>query len=302
MKGFAMLKSKLWSLSAGMVLLVGTAFAIIVPVGGASARVGVTGATEGGPRGMPPAQAERVLYVGTDIQADEVISTGTDDRAHVIFIDGTTITIGPNSRLTIDRFVYDPNTQKGELSITASKGVLRVIGGKISKSQAINVTTPSASMGIRGGILIADVEESKPGGPGQGPSPGQTTSYLIFGDSLTVTANGQTQTTTKPGHQIVTPNGGTPGAPTLILQGSLTTALAALDGVPGGTKALSTAISSIIDSNLSNKQMMAQLDALLQGIINDYARATVGRGTSNITLPNSGQQLTQQTQPVGSSN
>jgi hypothetical protein len=240
--------------------------------------------------------------VGTEIQADEVITTGSDDRAHVIFIDGTTITIGPNARLTIDKYVYDPNTQKGELSVTASKGVLRVIGGKISKSQAINVTTPSASMGIRGGILIVDVEEGSPGGPGQSSLPPQTIAYLVFGDSLTVTANGQTQTTTKPGHQIVTPNGGPPGAPTLILQGSLSAALATLDGVPGGTKALSTAITAIIDSKLSNEQMMAQLDALLQGVINQYARATVGQGTSNITLPNPNQQFTQQTQRVGSPN
>jgi hypothetical protein len=284
------------------VLLIATGFAVTVPGGSAIARVGVTGATEGDPRGTPPAQSERVLYVGTDIQADEVITTGNDDRAHVIFIDGTTITIGPNARIAIDRYVYNPSTQKGELSITASKGVLRVIGGKISKSQAINVTTPSASMGIRGGILIVDIEQGASGGPGQPPSPPQTISYFVFGDSLNVTANGQTQTTTKPGHQIVTPSGGPPGAPTLILQGSLSTALAALDGVPGGTKALSTAISTIVDSKLSNQQMMVELDGLLQAIINQYARATVGNGTSNITLPNSGQQLTQQTQQVGSPN
>jgi hypothetical protein len=283
-----MLMSNLRGLTVGMVLLVGTACAVTFPNDGAMARVGVTGATEGDPRGIPPTQAERVLYVGTDIQAQEVITTGSDDRAHVIFLDGSTITIGPNSRITIDRYVYDPNTQKGELSLTASKGVLRVIGGKISKSQAINVSTPSASMGIRGGILIVDVE------------PTQTTSYFVFGDSMTVDANGQTQTTTKPGRQVVTPHGGGPGAPTLILQGSLNAALAALDGVPGGTKALSTAISSIVDSKLNNQQMMTQLTNLLQSIINQYAPTTVGTTTSNLDLAvlpinNPGQQLTQQT-------
>lgn len=267
-----MRRSNLWGLTSGMMVLLGMAVAIAFPVAGAMARVGVTGATEGGPRGMPPAQAERVLYVGTDIQADELITTGHDDRAHVIFLDGSTVTIGPNSQLKIDRYVYDPNTQKGELSLTASRGVLRIIGGKISKSQAINVTTPSASMGIRGGIMIVDVE------------PTQTTSYFIFGDSMTVNANGQTQTTTKPGHQIVIPAGGVPGAPTLILQGSLNTALAALDGVPGATKALSKAIATIIDSNLSNEEMMASFTTLFQLVINQYAPTTVGTTTSSSTV------------------
>jgi hypothetical protein len=277
-----MLKSKLLNPAAGMALLVGAAF-VSFTAGSALARVGVTGATEGDPRGMPPAQTERVLHVGTDIQADELITTGVDDRAHLIFLDGSTVTVGPNARLKIDRYVYDPNTQKGELSLTASKGVFRVIGGKISKSEAITLNTPSASMGIRGGIMIVDVE------------PTQTTSYLVFGDVMTASSNGQTQTTTKAGHQITTPNGGAPGAPTLILQGSLNTALAALDGVPGATKALSTAISTIVDSKLSNQQMLASLNDLLQSIINQYAPTTVGSATSSLAvLPinNPGQQVT----------
>src|SRR5690349_11202947 len=92
-------------------------------------RVGVTQATENNPLGKPPTGTERVLKGGTDIQANESVTTGGNDRAHLIFLDGTTVTIGPNSKLTIDKFVYDPNTEKGDLSMSTSAGVLRVIGG-----------------------------------------------------------------------------------------------------------------------------------------------------------------------------
>jgi hypothetical protein len=62
--------------------------AILLPVA-ASAKVGVTSAAEGDPRGKPPAEAERVLRVGVDVQANEVITTQANDRAHLMFLDGT---------------------------------------------------------------------------------------------------------------------------------------------------------------------------------------------------------------------
>src|SRR5262245_66238789 len=100
----------------------------------ADPRVGVTSATTGGPTGKPPAQAERVLHVGVDVQANEVVTTGANDRAHLLFLDGSSLTVGPQARLTIDRFVYDTNTRAGVLAINASQGVFRFVGGKISKT------------------------------------------------------------------------------------------------------------------------------------------------------------------------
>src|SRR6266540_537210 len=100
----------------------------------AAAKVGVTSATDGDPLGKPPQEAERVLRIGIDVQANELITTNENDRAHLIFLDGSSLTVGPNAQLTIDRFVFDPNTKTGELAINASKGVLRLVGGKISKT------------------------------------------------------------------------------------------------------------------------------------------------------------------------
>src|SRR5712692_6095224 len=162
-------------------LLVGAAVLALFGTAQAQSRIGVTQATENNPIGKPPGGVDRVLRVGTDVQANEIISTATDDRAHLAFLDGTTLTIGPSSQLTIDKFVYDPTTQKGELAVNATKGVFRVIGGRISKTSAIAVTTPAATMGIRGGIAVFGVQASA------------TTSILVFGNSLTVTAGGVTQ-------------------------------------------------------------------------------------------------------------
>jgi hypothetical protein len=203
-------------------LLVTTALGLLNS-GAAFARVGVTSATDGDPLGKPPAEAERVLRIGIDVQANEVIRTGANDRAHLVFLDGTALTIGPNATLTIDKFVYDPATKTGEIAINATKGVMRLVGGKISKTNPITITTPSSTIGIRGGICVLDVQQ------------GNTTSTFLFGNNMTVTGGGGTQNVTRPGSQVTTTIGRTPGAPTLVNQGALTGQLGQLEGTTGGS-------------------------------------------------------------------
>ena len=201
-------------LGATALSLLGAPFAI----GDAAAKVGVTSATDGDPLGKPPTEAERVLRIGIDVQANELITTSANDRAHLVFLDGSSLTVGPDAQLTIDKFVFDPTTKTGELAINASKGVLRLVGGKISKGSPITITTPSSTIGIRGGITIMDVSASK------------TDSTFVFGKDMTVRGGGKTQVATRPGSMIVTNLGTPPGMPTLLPQGALNAQLGALEG------------------------------------------------------------------------
>src|SRR5471032_1730233 len=182
--------------------------------GAALARVGVTSATDGDPLGKPTAEAERILRIGIDVQANEVIRTGANDRAHLVFLDGTALTVGPNAQLTIDKFVYDPDTKIGELAVNASQGVLRLVGGKISKTNPIVITTPSSTIGIRGGICVLDVQLR------------HTISTSLFGNQMTVSGGGHRQEGTRPGSQVSTSAGSAPGAPTLVGSGGLSGQLA----------------------------------------------------------------------------
>ena len=197
--------------------LMSTTALTLVGTAQAPSKVGVTSATDGDPLGKPPMENERVLRIGIDVQANEVVRTGATDRAHLVFLDGTSLTVGPNARLTIDKFVYDPDAKKGDLAITATQGVFRLVGGKISKSNAITVTTPSSTIGIRGGITIFKVTAS------------ETVAAFIFGSSLTVTGAGQTQTVTRPGYRSWSMPASAPGAPTGIPKGGLAFDIGALE-------------------------------------------------------------------------
>jgi hypothetical protein len=162
--------------------------------------------------------AERVLRVGIDIHADEIITTHENDRAHVVFLDGTSLTVAPNAELKIDKYIYDPASKSGDISISMTKGVFRLVGGRISKKSEVQITTPSASIGVRGGIGMFTVD-------GQ-----QTKAQFLFGISMVVSAHGHSETAVRPGTQIITNFGGFPGAPGLIPVGGVTQPMSLLQG------------------------------------------------------------------------
>lgn len=176
----------------------------------AAARVGVTSVADGEPLGQPPAEAERILRVGIDVQASERVTTKANDRAHVVFLDGTALTVGPNSVLVIDKYVYDPNRKTGEMALSTTKGVFRFVGGSISKNSEVVVTTPSATIGIRGGIATIEVADG-----------GATRATFLYGDSLRVTNQGVTQTATRNGSQITASAGEKPTPPAILPPGRM---------------------------------------------------------------------------------
>jgi hypothetical protein len=182
------------------------------------ARVGVTSAADGDPLGKPPNEQERILRIGIDVQANELVTTRANDRAHLVFLDGSSLTVGPNARVTIDRFVFDPAAHTGDLAISATQGVFRLVGGKISKKQPITISTPSGTIGIRGGITILSVSQAT------------TVADFVFGASMSMTSAGVTQTATRAGSQIIANAGTAPGAPALVKQGGLAGALKQLEG------------------------------------------------------------------------
>src|SRR5258708_25726978 len=79
--------------SAG-VLAMSAALSLAAPIA-SSQTVGVTSASVGDPLGKPPLEIERILHVGVDVKANELITTGSADRAHLVFLDGTRLSVGP---------------------------------------------------------------------------------------------------------------------------------------------------------------------------------------------------------------
>jgi hypothetical protein len=107
----------------------------------------------------PAAQARgpggsRTIIIGNSIAHRERIQTTSAGSVQLVFLDKTSMTVGPNSDLSIDEYVYDPTTNSGKLAATLTKGVMRFVGGQISHAGNAHIATPTAVVGIRGGVGI----------------------------------------------------------------------------------------------------------------------------------------------------
>jgi len=96
------------------------------------------------------AQQSRPVVIGDKVFENEIIRTGPNSKGQLLFRDETALTIGPDSEITLDKFVY--NAQGNTISLNATKGVFRFISGSAPK-QAYEIKTPSATVGVRGTIV-----------------------------------------------------------------------------------------------------------------------------------------------------
>lgn len=107
-------------------------------------------------RGVIGNRAPETLRAGIDVFQNEIIRTGDRSASRVLFQDNTTLAIGAASEVTLDRFVFDPNPEKSQVALSIAKGVVRFTTGSLPKS-SYQVTTPTATIGIRGTIFTVTV-------------------------------------------------------------------------------------------------------------------------------------------------
>ncbi|MBI5622390.1 MAG: FecR domain-containing protein [Elusimicrobia bacterium] len=177
-------------------------------------KIGAAGAVRGSVSAMAPGQAVgRVMESGKEVYLRDAVTTDADGRMQVLLLDETVFTIGPNSSLTLDEFVYDPAKGAGRMTARVTKGVFRFVTGKIARETPSNmrVKLPVGVIGIRGTIVAAKIfSPTKVTAILVGPGPRNNASERP--GAMVVSAGGQDSSASRPGMAIdVTPAG--PSAP-----------------------------------------------------------------------------------------
>ena len=106
-------------------------------------------------------QDVRTLATGDDVVQEEVIAAGNNSIAEIMLRDQTKLAVGPGARLTLDRFVYNPDRPNGAIVLNLIKGGFRFITGVAAKP-FYSIRTPVASITVRGTIFDIYVEEGGP--------------------------------------------------------------------------------------------------------------------------------------------
>ena len=138
------MKSGFIALMLPMVLAVGVAVAAAEDAGQIKVSTGSAQIERSGKK-LP-------ANVGQVVQQGDVVITGSDGSVGITFRDNSLVSIGPDSVLAIDRFVFDSTTHQGAFDSSLKQGTLAVVSGKLAKQspEAMKVKTPAAILGVRG--------------------------------------------------------------------------------------------------------------------------------------------------------
>ena len=101
-----------------------------------------------------PAQVGQVLF-----EADG-LRTAADGKIGVTLNDDTRLSLGPNSELKLEKFMFAPADSTFALAVKFIKGAATYVSGRIAKlaPDSIRLETPASIIGVRGTTLAIQVQ------------------------------------------------------------------------------------------------------------------------------------------------
>ena len=92
----------------------------------------------------------REIQRGGDIHSHDTLTSGENARAILRFNEGTMLTMGGNTQMKIEDFIFSDNKKQARFEFL--KGAFRIVTGAITKTSNPNfsVNTPIGSIGVRG--------------------------------------------------------------------------------------------------------------------------------------------------------
>ena len=152
-------------------------------------------------------QKNEKLLNGSKVFYGDTIFVKSKSNAQILFLDETVLTVGEDTELTIDDFVYDPKTNDGNFVTNIKSGTVKFITGKISKKNPDNleVKMPAGTLGARGTEFLIQSNSKQEStvlllGPGPNNTLGMIPGNVQLSDGLNVT------NITNPGFQAMVKN------------------------------------------------------------------------------------------------
>jgi hypothetical protein len=90
------------------------------------------------------------INVGDALNKGDVVQTGGGSTLSISFLDGTVINFTASTRMALNEFVFDPNSNANSGLLSLVQGGFAFVAGQVAKTGGLNINTPVAVMGIRG--------------------------------------------------------------------------------------------------------------------------------------------------------
>ncbi|MBG0775278.1 MAG: FecR domain-containing protein [Desulfovibrionaceae bacterium] len=115
------------------------------------------------------ASGVRPLAQGGPVYQGDVLVTGASSNVEVRFADEAVLSQGPDSRMSIDAYVYDPaDSAASRLFFNMAQGAFRMATGAIAEQNpdGVHLRSPLAVIGIRGTTTDHEIAPPQGGSPG----------------------------------------------------------------------------------------------------------------------------------------
>lgn len=99
------------------------------------------------------------LKVKDDIYLNDVVQTAANSSLGITFIDATTFNLKANAQITIDTYVYEDGGKNNAGIFDVVKGTVAFAAASVAKTGDMKITTPTATLGIRGTTGLVEVPE-----------------------------------------------------------------------------------------------------------------------------------------------
>jgi hypothetical protein len=99
------------------------------------------------------------LKVKDDIYLNDIVQTGANSALGITFVDATTFNLKANTRITIDNYVYEDGGKSNAAVFDVAKGTAAFVAAAVAKTGDMKITTPTATLGIRGTTGLVEVPE-----------------------------------------------------------------------------------------------------------------------------------------------
>jgi hypothetical protein len=99
------------------------------------------------------------LRVRDDIYLNDVVQTSSNSSLGITFNDATTFNLSASAKITIDTYVYEDGGKQNAGLFDIAKGTVAFVAAAVAKTGDMKITTPTATLGIRGTTGVIDVPE-----------------------------------------------------------------------------------------------------------------------------------------------
>ena len=98
------------------------------------------------------------LKLKDEIYLNDVVTTFADSTLGITFNDETTFNLTAKASIKIDDFIYEDGGKQNSALFDVTKGTVAFVASAVAKTGNMKITTPTATLGIRGTTGLVEVD------------------------------------------------------------------------------------------------------------------------------------------------